>query len=74
MTDRIRVLTVVLDKDYRDDDCEHVINAIKMIKGVRSVEPEVVDMQDHVARMEASDKLGAAVIQTVRDFRAGGVS
>jgi len=37
MTDRYNALVVVLDRDIREDDAEHLINAIKMIKGVVDV-------------------------------------
>lgn len=43
MTDRFNALIVVLEKDMRDDDAEHLINAIKMLKGVLSVEGNVAD-------------------------------
>ncbi len=51
MTDRVRRLTIVLDKDYRDDDVEAIVKTIQMIRGVAVVEQHVVDAQDHVARM-----------------------
>lgn len=61
MSDRIRTLTVVLDADVRDDDCEPIINAIAMIKRVRSVTPHVSDIVLHTAirtaRLELQDKL-----------------
>jgi hypothetical protein len=49
MTDRINSLTIVLDKDYRDDDCENIIKAIQMIKGVLSVKGNVSNYSDHIA-------------------------
>ena len=51
MTDRIQHLTVILSDDFRDDDVEHIVNAIKMIKCVRKVELGApVDCCDHMAR------------------------
>ena len=41
MTDRFYTLTVVLEKDTRDDDCEKIINAIQMVKGVLKVKGNV---------------------------------
>ena len=38
MTDRTISLIVTLDKEYRIDDAEVIVNAIKMIKGVLSVD------------------------------------
>ena len=41
MTDRFHSLTVVLEREIRDDDAEPIIAAIKMIKGVAEVTGEV---------------------------------
>lgn len=38
MTDRIRTLTVLLDRDIRTDDVEPLVAAIEHLKGVRKVE------------------------------------
>lgn len=51
MTDRIRRLTVVLDRDYRDDDVESLVDAIRMIRGVAEVRTNVVDTADYYALM-----------------------
>jgi len=58
MTDRIHSLTVVLEKDMRDDDCESLISAIRMLRNVLSVEPHVTDFGDHTARERARCELG----------------
>lgn len=50
MTDRIKGLTVVFDKDYRDDDVESIINAIKMIKGVQNVKQHIANSDDWMNR------------------------
>ena len=62
MTDRINGLTVVLTHDIRDDDCQCIIDAILMIKGVLSVKTNISDHFDnHVAservRRELTDKM-----------------
>ena len=41
MTDKTINLIVSLDKEYRTDDAEFIVNAIKMIKGVLSVDINV---------------------------------
>lgn len=43
MTDRYVTFTVMLDKPTRDDDAEPILAAIRMIKGVAKVVPEVAD-------------------------------
>lgn len=50
MTDRVKGLVVTLDRDYRTDDVEIIINAIRMIKGVVGVEHSIADMDDHLNR------------------------
>ena len=50
MTDRHAGYVVTLAKDIRDDDAgESVLVAIRMIKGVISVEPVVADIETHIA-------------------------
>jgi hypothetical protein len=50
MTDRLKGLVVVLDKDIRVDDAEEIINAIKMIKGVADVQGSVANYNDYMNR------------------------
>lgn len=61
MTDQIKGFTVVLDKNYRDDDIEAVKNAIFQIKGVLQVVSIGADHTDVFAearvRRELSNKL-----------------
>lgn len=46
MTDRIKGLSVSLTHDIRDDDCQAIIDAIKMVKGVEAVEMHVTTSDD----------------------------
>lgn len=61
MTDRINALTVVLDHDIRIDDVEPLVEAIKQLRHVQSVDPRVAEVSDHIAfaraRTELSTKL-----------------
>jgi len=61
MTDRTNYLTVVLEKEMRDDDVEPIIDAIRCIRGVSSVGINVVDAMEYMtitrARNELSSKL-----------------
>lgn len=65
MSDHIKGLTVTLRPGMRDDDAEHVINAIRMLKGVIDVEP-LVSGPDHYiavrqAKFELRDKLESII-------------
>ena len=61
MTDRHAGYIVTLGRDTREDDAEPVLEAIRMIKGVISVEPIVSNIEVHLAesrvRRELMDKI-----------------
>lgn len=57
MSDRINTITVVLERDIRDDDCKHVLHAMRMIKGVLRVKANVASPQDYMAEERAIRKL-----------------
>jgi hypothetical protein len=65
MTDRTRTLIVVLDKDYRVDDAEGIINAIKMVKGVHTVDHDVVDINDHAARRAVASEVHRDIVKAL---------
>lgn len=50
MTDRHKGYIVTLEDDIREDDAETIIAALRMIKGVLSVEALVANYDDHMAR------------------------
>lgn len=50
MTDRHAAYIVVLGDDIREDSDELIINALRMVKGVVSVEPVVADYNLHIAQ------------------------
>jgi hypothetical protein len=43
VTDRIDYLTVGLTQDVREDDIDAIVTALRMVKGVLTVEPHVAD-------------------------------
>ena len=53
MTDRINALTIILEEDYREDDIDRLIDAIKMFTGVLDVKPHVASLQDSIAEARA---------------------
>ena len=65
MTDRYNALTVVLEKNTRDDDAEHLISAIRQLRGVLSVTGNVADSGSHIAEYRARHELGAKLIDIV---------
>lgn len=57
MTDRFNALTVVLEKNIREDDAEAIILAISQLRGVASVEGNVADMASYIAKEQAMHEL-----------------
>lgn len=61
MTDRLYAVTVLFDRDIREDDAQQIIDAISMIKGVSKVGKHVTNVElwaaTERARMELTSKL-----------------
>lgn len=57
MTQRINGLTIILDKEYRNDDVQHIIEALKMIKGVQQVNMMPVEACCHIKVMSAEHQI-----------------
>jgi hypothetical protein len=58
MTDRFHTLTVVLEKDIREDDAVFLMNAIRAMRGVVSVGGVISDFDSHMAYTRARAELG----------------
>ncbi len=65
MTDRIDALTVVLERDTRDDDVEALVNAIKQMRNVADVALNVADVTSYSARARVQSELGPAFFQVL---------
>jgi len=50
MTDRVKGFTVTLENDIREDYVEVILNAIKMVKGVATVEPVKATTHDQIIK------------------------
>jgi hypothetical protein len=65
MSDRTNTITIVLDKTYRVDDTDAILNAVRMIKGVASADCNVADAIEYMAetraRIEIEQKLWDAL-------------
>jgi len=69
MTDRVKGLYVVLDNDYRDDDVQEIINAIKMIKGVQDVTNSIVDGDDWMNRSRIGFEFQSKILDVLKDLK-----
>lgn len=67
MSDRINGFIVILNKSYRDDDLEATINAIKQIKGVIKVTPQVEDITFIMAKTQSKRELREKLYKVLED-------
>lgn len=65
MTDRIHSLTVVLEKDIREDSCGQFISAIMMFRNVLSVCPNVSDAGSYMAEARAKADIARKLFKVV---------
>lgn len=67
MSDRCHSLLVVLEEDLRaDDDAKPLINAIKQMRGVISVTPNIrTGITEHMADERARFELGQKLMDVV---------
>ena len=65
MSDRYNAITVVLEKDTRDDDAQDILTALRMIKGVIGVEPNVVNIDSFVSDSRARQELGSKLFEVL---------
>ncbi len=66
MTDRIHSITLVLDKDMRDDDAESLIEACRQLRRVISVTPNISDPNVHVAEQRCRYRVVTEIDAAVR--------
>jgi hypothetical protein len=67
MTDRHAGYLVTLAEDWREDDAEHVINALRMVRGVADVTPIVADYALHIAKVRANDAWRERIVKLLRE-------
>lgn len=71
MTDRIRHITITLDRDLRDDDAKGILDAIGRIKGVATVEPRIVTGGDILARAAVAAEIGPRLYTAIAEVLDG---
>ena len=65
MTDRYHSITVVLEKDMRDDDVRAILEAIKQFRGVLTATGVVADLSSMMAEERARHEIGKQLIDIV---------
>lgn len=67
MTDRVRSLTVVLDKDYREDDIQALAQAIGQMRGVVGVALDVTNPNDYSNRVRIRAELTMKLYDALKE-------
>ena len=65
MTDRVRHLTVILDREFRDDDVEQIVDAIRMIRHVDDVKLHVMTSMDNINQEIARSDLRREILEQI---------
>ena len=68
MTDRIKGFTVTLTDDIRIDDVQPLLDAVKMLKGVASVDVSVTNMDDHMNRQMISMEMKTKIYEVLKEL------
>ena len=68
MTDRVKGLYVALDKDYRDDDVQALVDAIKMLRGVAAVATKVAQVDDYFNRVQIRYDIQSKLFDAISDI------
>jgi hypothetical protein len=68
MTERHAGYVVTLAEDTREDDAEHIINALRMIRGVLSVEPVHAGTDVSIATERAKAEMRAGLLSLLKEL------
>lgn len=71
MSDRHAAYIVTLAEDVREDDAEAIVTALRMVRGVLSVEPVVADYAQHIAEQRVDQKWRDRLLALLREPRDG---
>ena len=67
MTDRVTTLVVTLDRQYRDDDVQCIVDALEMVKCVLKVDKVVSNYDYHAARTQVRAELSAKLLKVLSE-------
>ncbi len=67
MTDRYNGFFVTLEADVRSDDAEPILNAIRQIRGVLDVRPNVRSIEQYVVEQRVRREFEIKIIEALRE-------
>jgi hypothetical protein len=66
VTDRLNGFYVVLERDIRTDDVEPLLDAVRCLRGVLSVRPNVANWESQVAEDRAKRELVTKIYEVLK--------
>lgn len=67
MTTRLKGFTVALEQDIREDDAEHIKNAIESLRFVQAVKPIEASSNDWINRSRIKDEILKKLYEVLND-------
>lgn len=67
MSDRVKGFLVTLEKDVRLDDVDLLMQTIRYMRGVASVEPSIVNSDDFINQQRIKTDLRQKMYQFIND-------
>lgn len=68
MTDRYNAITIILDKDIREDDAAGLLQLLKWLKHVSDVVPHVHDLEDVIAESRVRSEMKTKIYDALKDL------
>jgi hypothetical protein len=65
MTERLKGVLVTFEDDVREDDAQHIIKAIRMIKRVLTVKPVPNDIEQSIANDRVRHELHTKLLRVI---------
>lgn len=67
MTDRFKGCTVLFTDDFREDDAEVLLSAIRMLRGVAAVTPELMVPDDWYMRTRVEQEMRERLLKALSE-------
>lgn len=68
MTNRVKGITIVLEKDIREDDVESLLQAIRHFRGVLSAEPVIATTDSYFAYARIVDEMRGKLYEMAKNL------
>lgn len=67
MTDRIKGFYVALEDDMRVDDAEHILDAVRQLRGVAAVQHSITEVDDWMNRAKVQNEMRDKIFKVLTE-------